>query len=107
MLKSSPNIRKLAQKQLERLAKERVAAQATGLLKWEYEAKDRIERLRNERRVTYRRLSRLLEAQGISESPDQLNRKVNRMKFSAALYLACLHVIENVPQPEAGKNRGQ
>jgi hypothetical protein len=41
-------------------------------------------------RVSYKTLSTRLEALGIDESPDRLNRKVNRKRFSAALLLACL-----------------
>jgi len=31
-----------------------------------------------------------LEPYGIDETPDQINRKVNRKRFSAAFLLACL-----------------
>ena len=89
--------------QVARLAKERAKAhqeaQASGIYKWELEAKARLTRLRQERKVSYKDLSRLLAGQGIEESPSQLNRKVNRLKFSAAFYLACMYVIENVPEP--------
>lgn len=42
------------------------------------------------RRMTYKELARLLEPYGIDETPDQINRKVNRKRFSAAFLLACL-----------------
>lgn len=42
-----------------------------------------------QRRLSYKALSRELEELGIYETPDQLNRKVNRGKFSAAFWLAC------------------
>ncbi|MEN5181068.1 DUF6471 domain-containing protein [Comamonas testosteroni] len=103
MLKPTAHTKKLAQQQVARLAKERAKerqeAQATGIYKWELEAKARLSRLRQERKVSYKDLSRLLQGQGIDESPSQLNRKVNRLKFSAAFYLACMYVIENVPEP--------
>lgn len=44
--------------------------------------------------ISYKELSKRLEDLGIQESADQLNRKVNRKKFSAAFYLACLEVIQ-------------
>lgn len=47
-----------------------------------------------QRRVGYKALSRELEKLGIYESPGQLNRKVNRKKFSAAFLLACLEAID-------------
>ena len=96
MLKPSEHIKSLARKQAARLAKEREHAQATGIYKWELEAKARLERLRKERGVSYKKLSSLLHAQGIEEGPSQLNRKVNRLKFSAAFYLACIHAMESV-----------
>ena len=45
-------------------------------------------------KVGYKVLSRELEKFGIYESPGQLNRKVNRKKFSAAFLLACLEAID-------------
>lgn len=46
------------------------------------------------RKITYKDLSRRLEAFGIDELPDQLNRKVNRKRYSAAFLLACLAAME-------------
>lgn len=45
-------------------------------------------------KISYKELSRRLEALGINETPDQINRKVNRKKFSAAFFLACLSAME-------------
>jgi hypothetical protein len=47
-----------------------------------------------QRRVSYKELSRRLEALGIYESPDRLNRKVNRKRFSAAFFLACCQALQ-------------
>ena len=44
-------------------------------------------------KVSYKELSRRLEAFGINESADRLNRKVNRRRFSAAFYLVCCEAI--------------
>ncbi|MDG0027184.1 DUF6471 domain-containing protein [Trinickia sp. Y13] len=46
------------------------------------------------RRLTYKELARRLEQYGIDESPDQINRKVNRKRFSAAFLLACLAAMD-------------
>nr|WP_287019778.1 DUF6471 domain-containing protein [Herbaspirillum sp.] len=45
------------------------------------------------RGIRYKQLSRLLEVQGIYETPDQINRKVNRKRFSAAFLIACLRAM--------------
>jgi hypothetical protein len=63
------------------------AAQPYG--SWEEEAKGLIEEQMSGR-ISYKELSRMLEKIGIDESPDQINRKVNRKRFSAAFLLACL-----------------
>jgi len=57
---------------------------------WEQAAKDLIEVEMKERPIGYKELARMLERMGIDESPDQINRKVNRQRFSAAFLLACL-----------------
>ncbi|WP_321785783.1 DUF6471 domain-containing protein [Paraburkholderia sp. J94] len=57
---------------------------------WEEEAKGLIEEEMMRRGIRYKQLSRMLEQLGIYESPDQLNRKVNRKRFSAAFLIACL-----------------
>ncbi|WP_244364016.1 DUF6471 domain-containing protein [Burkholderia pseudomallei] len=41
-------------------------------------------------RLSYKELARRLEQLGIDETADQINRKVNRKRFSAAFLLACL-----------------
>ena len=46
------------------------------------------------RKITYKDLSRRLEAFGIDELPEQLNRKVNRKSYSAAFLLACLAAMD-------------
>lgn len=42
------------------------------------------------RKLGYAELSELLARIGIHETPDRLNRKVNRLKFQASFLLACL-----------------
>ena len=64
------------------------AAQPYG--RWEEETKGLIEEEMSRRAIRYKELSRMLEKMGIDESPDQINRKVNRKRFSAAFLLACL-----------------
>lgn len=58
--------------------------------RWEEEAKGLIEEEMTRRGIRYKQLSRMLEEMGIDESPDQINRKVNRKRFSAAFLVACL-----------------
>ncbi|UQP02852.1 DUF6471 domain-containing protein [Burkholderia multivorans] len=52
-----------------------------------------------QRNLSYKDLARLLEPYGIDESADQINRKINRKRFSAAFLLACLAAmeVESVP----------
>lgn len=57
---------------------------------WEDTAKELIELEMRRRGIRYKELSRMLEALGIDESPEQINRKVNRKRFSAAFLVACL-----------------
>ena len=57
---------------------------------WERQAKESLQIKMSACDVTYKELSRRLGEIGIDENPDQLNRKVNRGKFSAAFYLTCL-----------------
>lgn len=61
--------------------------------RWEEEAKGLIEEEMVRRGIRYKQLSRMLEAQGIYESPDQINRKINRRRFSAAFLIACLRAM--------------
>ncbi|WP_321845893.1 DUF6471 domain-containing protein [Paraburkholderia bannensis] len=61
---------------------------------WEAAARNVIVSAMNDHDIGYKELALRLEAIGISESADQLNRKVNRRRFSAAFMLACLAAIE-------------
>lgn len=61
---------------------------------WEQTAKELIEIEMMRRGIRYKQLSRMLEELGIDESPDQINRKVNRKRFSAAFLLACLYAMD-------------
>lgn len=61
---------------------------------WEDRAKELLIAEMAKRRMTYKELARLLEPYGIDETPDQINRKVNRKRFSAAFLLACLAAME-------------
>jgi 3-mercaptopyruvate sulfurtransferase SseA len=60
---------------------------------WEHTAKELIEREMIRRGIRYKQLSRMLEELGIDESPDQINRKVTRKRFSAAFFVACLRAM--------------
>jgi hypothetical protein len=55
---------------------------------WEHTAKELIEAEMIRRGIRYKELSRMLEKLGIDESPDQINRKVIRKRFSAAFLVA-------------------
>jgi hypothetical protein len=68
----------------------RTASQAEAYASWEETAKELIVEQMYRKRVSYKELARRLEQFGIDESADQINRKVNRKKFSAAFLLACL-----------------
>ncbi len=61
---------------------------------WEDCAKELLVLEMEKRRITYKELARRLEAYGIDELPDQINRKVNRKRFSAAFLLACMAAME-------------
>jgi hypothetical protein len=61
---------------------------------WEQTAKELIEIEMMRRGIRYKELSRLLERLGIDESSDQINRKVNRKRFSAAFLVACLSAMD-------------
>ncbi|MCX4156299.1 MULTISPECIES: DUF6471 domain-containing protein [Paraburkholderia] len=60
---------------------------------WEEEAKGLIEEEMMRRGIRYKQLSRMLEQLGVFESADQLNRKINRKRFSAAFLIACLRAM--------------
>ena len=68
------------------------SAAATEL--WERQAKALVLAEMKKRKVGYKELSRRLETVGIQETPDRINRKVNRCKFSAAFFLACMKALE-------------
>jgi len=57
---------------------------------WEDRAKEVLVEEMWKRKLGYKELARLLEPYGIDETPDQINRKVNRKRFSAAFLLVCL-----------------
>lgn len=78
---------------MEKLPHKRGRLAAGPYGQWEEEAKGLIEEEMMRRGIRYKQLSRMLEQLGIYESPDQLNRKINRKRFSAAFLIACLRVI--------------
>jgi hypothetical protein len=61
---------------------------------WEQTAKELIEIEMMRRGIRYKELSRMLQKVGIDESPDQINRKVTRKRFSAAFLVACLRAMD-------------
>jgi hypothetical protein len=68
---------------------------------WEEEAKGLIEEEMMRRGIRYKELSRMLGKLGIDETPDQINRKVNRKRFSAAFLIGCLRAmgVEEIKLP--------
>jgi len=72
----------------------RPASQTDPYGSWEETAKELIAEEMYRRRLTYKELARRLEQYGIDETPDQINRKVNRKRFSAAFLLACLAAMD-------------
>ena len=67
---------------------------ALAMLPWESQAKTYLTRFMKIRNVGYKELSRRLEKLGIHESPGQINRKMNRQRFSAAFFLACCRAMD-------------
>lgn len=65
-----------------------------GYEEWEEQARYEIVSALDKQGLSYKELALRLEKIGIWESADQLNRKVNRKRFSAAFMLACLCAIE-------------
>ena len=63
---------------------------------WEDRAKVVLVAEMVKRKMSYKELARRLEPYGIDETPDQINRKVNRKRFSAAFLFACLAAMEVV-----------
>ncbi|WP_420211150.1 DUF6471 domain-containing protein [Burkholderia aenigmatica] len=74
-------------------------AQESPYGQWEDRAKELIVSAMVQRDLSYKDLARLLEPHGIEETADQINRKINRKRFSAAFLLACLAAmeVESVP----------
>lgn len=72
----------------------RTVAQTDPYGSWEETANELIVEEMYRRRLSYKELARRLEQYGIDESPDQVNRKVNRKRFSAAFLLACLAAMD-------------
>lgn len=89
---------------MEELRRKRGRLLAEPYGRWEEEAKELIQEKMTVDRIGYKQLSRMLEQLGIYESPDQLNRKVNRKRFSAAFLIACLCAMGvkglTLPRPE-------
>lgn len=67
---------------------------ATAFAPWEDKATALLKAEMKRCRVSYKQLSRLLESFGIIESAGQINRKVNRKRFSTAYFLACLAAMD-------------
>ncbi|WMY11087.1 DUF6471 domain-containing protein [Paraburkholderia phenoliruptrix] len=61
---------------------------------WEDEARELIVSRMDELKLSYKGLALRLERLGIVESSDQINRKINRKRFSAAFLLACLDAMD-------------
>jgi len=78
---------------MEELPHNRDRAPGQPYEQWEEEAKGLIEEEMMRCKIGYKQLSRMLEELGIEESPDQINRKVNRKRFSAAFLLVCLRAM--------------
>lgn len=89
---------------MEQLRRKRGPLLAEPYGRWEEEARGLIQEKMAADRIGYKQLSRMLEQLGICESPDQLNRKVNRKRFSAAFLIACLYAMGvkgvTLPRPE-------
>lgn len=67
---------------------------------WEDKARELIVLTMDQHKLSYKALALRLERLGIVESADQLNRKINRKRFSAAFMLACLEAMNNDIGPE-------
>jgi 3-mercaptopyruvate sulfurtransferase SseA len=78
---------------MEELRRKRGPLLAEPYGRWEEEARELIQEKMAADRISYKQLSRMLEQLGIYESPDQVNRKVNRKRFSAAFLIACLRAM--------------
>ena len=78
------------------------APQEAPYAQWEEQAKVLLLGGMRQRKLGYKELARRLERYGINESADQINRKVNRKRFSAAFLLACLAAMEMDSVPISG-----
>jgi hypothetical protein len=72
---------------------------------WEDKARELIVSTMNQRKLSYKGLALGLERLGIVESADQLNRKINRKRFSAAFMLACLEAMNDESSPSKNGSR--
>lgn len=61
---------------------------------WEEKAKRLLKAEMERKGATFKALSRELEREEIYETAAQLNRKINRGKFSAGFFFACLAALE-------------
>jgi hypothetical protein len=75
--------------------KKAVALQPEAALQvWEDRAHELLRAEMKRRKVSFKKLSSLLERFGIEETPDKINRKINRKKFTAVFLFACLAALE-------------
>lgn len=76
---------------------------------WEDAAQGEIIRVMKERNLTYGDLERRLADMYVYESAAQLNRKINRKKFSAAFLLMCMRALGmeqlKVPSAKTGSRK--
>ncbi|RAS29785.1 DUF6471 domain-containing protein [Paraburkholderia bryophila] len=66
---------------------------------WESRARDVIVSAMIKRGLSYKGLALRLERLGITETAGQINRKINRKRFTAAFLLACLAAIDGDSAP--------
>ena len=66
---------------------------ASSYEEWELLARELIELELERKGLRYKDLAFLLKEIGIDESPTQINRKVNRKRFSAAFLIACMQAM--------------
>lgn len=70
------------------------APQAPVWRTWEARARGTLVEAMAARQLSYKELARALEREKVFESARQLNRKVNRGKFSTAFWLACMRALD-------------
>lgn len=71
--------------------------------RWQALARSLITEKMRKQRIGYKELALFLEKLGIEETAEQINRKVNRNRFSAAFLLACLDALEVEPTSRKSK----